>query len=246
MAKKRKSGRCIHCLKECRELTSDHVFPESWYPDSTPENIEKWKIPSCNLCNKKYGKVEEDLLLRFGIAMNPTDFSNLGISEKAFKAINPKYGKSIKDVYIRHKKREKFIRELSPAFSFPIESYLPHLEPTNTFQYYNGVAIPLPHDNLVAFAKKLVRGITYITTNRFIEDDYEIYTFFVDDKNAKPIKEIISRSGVTHHRGPGIKITVAYASDDPNSGTYHIEIWGRINIYCLVMPKSLINNEPNI
>jgi hypothetical protein len=25
----------------------DHVFPISWYPDTTPPDLEKWKIPSC-------------------------------------------------------------------------------------------------------------------------------------------------------------------------------------------------------
>src|SRR5947208_16017660 len=35
-------GKCVHCLKDVAERNSDHVFPASWYPDSTPPNLEKW------------------------------------------------------------------------------------------------------------------------------------------------------------------------------------------------------------
>jgi len=45
MAKKFPQGRCIHCLEEFSSLTSDHVFPDSWYPETTPDNLEKWQMP---------------------------------------------------------------------------------------------------------------------------------------------------------------------------------------------------------
>jgi hypothetical protein len=34
-------GKCVHCLKDVEERNSDHVFPASWYPDSTPPNLEE-------------------------------------------------------------------------------------------------------------------------------------------------------------------------------------------------------------
>ena len=59
MAKRRPPpGKCVHCLSDPVPRTWDHVFPESWYPDTTLRNIEKWEIPACQLCNREYGKSE--------------------------------------------------------------------------------------------------------------------------------------------------------------------------------------------
>ena len=50
-------GRCVHCLHEVDAITDDHLFPRSWYPTTTPQNLEKWKFPACGRCNREYGKV---------------------------------------------------------------------------------------------------------------------------------------------------------------------------------------------
>ena len=69
MAKKKLGpGKCVHCLKDVEERNSDHVFPESWYPDSTPPNLEKWQIPSCIPCNSEYGKLEQDFCRKGAVA----------------------------------------------------------------------------------------------------------------------------------------------------------------------------------
>jgi hypothetical protein len=64
-------GKCVHCLKDNVELTDDHMFPKSWYPDTTAENLEKWTIPSCLECNQRLGKLERDLIGRVGAGTKP-------------------------------------------------------------------------------------------------------------------------------------------------------------------------------
>jgi hypothetical protein len=49
--KTKHQGKCVHCLQDPVELTWDHVLPVSWYPTTTPPNLEKWQIPSCWPCN---------------------------------------------------------------------------------------------------------------------------------------------------------------------------------------------------
>ena len=61
MAKKFPPGICAHCLNFYDNLASDHVLPESWYPEGIPVDFEKWQIPSCFDCNKKFGKIENYL-----------------------------------------------------------------------------------------------------------------------------------------------------------------------------------------
>ena len=59
------------CLADEVEITSDHVFPRSWYPDTTPANLEKWQMPSCRQCNADFGRMEEDLLLVLALCADP-------------------------------------------------------------------------------------------------------------------------------------------------------------------------------
>lgn len=80
-------GRCIHCREVLVKATGDHVFPSSWYPDVTPSNIQWWKAPSCKRCNGQFGAMEQDLLVRFGLCIDPRKAAASGISKKALSAL---------------------------------------------------------------------------------------------------------------------------------------------------------------
>jgi len=71
MTKKFRETQCAHCLKYVDKATSDHVFPKSWYPSTTPKGVEKWQMPSCIECNSRMGKIENELLLKFGLCVSP-------------------------------------------------------------------------------------------------------------------------------------------------------------------------------
>ena len=81
MSKKFTNTRCVYCLRFFKKLTSDHVFPKSWFPDTTPQNMEKWQIPSCENCNTEYSKIENDLLQRFGMCVDPDSIAAKGIAD---------------------------------------------------------------------------------------------------------------------------------------------------------------------
>jgi len=78
MGKKFSNCRCVHCLRFFKVLTSDHVFPVSWYPETTPDNLEKWQMPSCKKCNEKYGKIDI-LINNAGISMRAS-FEEIDLS----------------------------------------------------------------------------------------------------------------------------------------------------------------------
>ena len=94
MAKRPGPGVCVHCLKYFDEMTWDHVFPEAWYPSTTPENLAKWKIPSCRRCNKDYGELEEDLLLRLGMCVSPDAAGAAGIGDRVLRSVDPAAARS--------------------------------------------------------------------------------------------------------------------------------------------------------
>jgi hypothetical protein len=119
MAKKPDIGKCVHCLKEPVELTSDHMFPKAWYPDTTPENLEKWQIPSCLACNQRYSKIEGDLLNRVALALDTKHPASAGLVDTALRAINPDAGRDEKDAAARAALRRKILAETFKEKRFP-------------------------------------------------------------------------------------------------------------------------------
>ena len=237
MAKNFPPGYCIHCLNYHEYLTSDHVFPKSWYPKIAKENMEKWQIPSCEVCNSMYGKLENNLLLRFGLCVDPNELKSLGISTRALRSINPKFGRNEKDRDMRKKRLEKIQRETFPASQFRNDSYFPNFGPTNNLNLEDQIGIMISDTELRKMAEKLIRGITYIISKSFIKSDHIINIFFLDDPDAKEIEAIITKFGADHYNGPGIKIGRAVVDKDPLSGVFKIEIWGRFKMYGIVEPN---------
>ena len=107
--------RCVHCLRPITENSDDHVFPASWYPDDTPQQVQRWKAPSCSACNGTLGKIEKELLLRLGICIDPATAQAAGISAKVLRSLGVGgAGKSEKERTLRAKTKARILRELIP------------------------------------------------------------------------------------------------------------------------------------
>ena len=104
---KREVGRCVHCLRDKVELTSDHMFPQAWYPDTTPANLEKWQLPACNECNNRYSKIERDLLNRFSLALDAKHPASAGLVDAALRGMDPNAGHNEKDAAAREARLKK-------------------------------------------------------------------------------------------------------------------------------------------
>ncbi|WP_392535430.1 HNH endonuclease [Nostoc sp. C117] len=238
MAKQPKSGRCVHCLQNVEDLTRDHIFPFAWYPDNTPENLQRWTIPSCKQCNEEYGRLEEDLLLRLGICIDSEDAKSSGITDKVLRSIDPDYANDRREKRIRERKREKIKKEIVRWEAIPTIGFHPNFRVQSNVYYREYPSIPISVDKLERLCHKIVRGITYFVDQTFIENNFEIQFFTVDDKAAQPILEKYQQYLETYDR-PGIKVVRAMISDNPDAGFYAIEIWGRLKMYAVVKPKKL-------
>jgi len=193
MAKKFPPGLCAHCIKYFDVLTSDHVFPQAWYPETTPDKMEKWQMPSCIECNKRYSKIEDDLLVRLSLGLEPNEFHSLGVTDKAMRAMNPDYGKSKKDKLMRQKKREKILKQIMPASQFNDKSFLPGLNNTFGMDKNNLLAMLIPANFIEALGEKIVRGVTYVLKNKILDDKYLVKILFVQDGFNPPALEVIKR-----------------------------------------------------
>lgn len=93
-------------FKDVPKGNRDQVFPQGGYPDTTPENLEKWKIPSCNRCNDEYGRIEEDPGIILSTWVNPEPARASGIWKKTLGALDPSHGKTKRTDW-RTKERSK-------------------------------------------------------------------------------------------------------------------------------------------
>lgn len=239
MAKKPDPGRCVHCLQFHDELTWDHVFPESWYPDTTPEDIEKWKIPACLPCNKVYGRIEEDLLIKLGLCIDPKNHRGAGIAFKAVRALRSDYGKNDKDANLRKQKMAKILREAKYGKDVPDRGIYPGFEYKG--ENINGkVGLQLEEDKMKKITEKIVRGIMFIGNNKYIESPYHID---FHDYNFEALRNILENihSGPweVFERPPGLAVLRALAIEDKMSGIYLIDIWGQF--FCTAIVHKHVN-----
>jgi hypothetical protein len=235
MPKRPPSGRCVHCLDTFEELTWDHVFPLGWYPDGTPENLEKWKIPSCLPCNHLHSKNEGELLVRMGLCVDPEDPLAAGIAEKAMRATRASEGRDERDAQRRAALRKKILASVIEGEKIPHQATYPGFGPYRDQPIEEQVAVPIKAKSIRMLAEKVVRGLIYIADGRFVEAPYEFNQFVLNEEGAAPIKTALDRFGQTYERGPGIRVRRASPVEDPKSAFYEVEIWGKLKMYASVL-----------
>lgn len=243
MGKSAGSGRCVHCLKHVEVRNWDHVLPESWYPSTTPLNLAKWKIPSCVPCNREYGKIEQDLLISFGLCLDPNKPETKLIVEKSLRSIKPEYGKNRNDCRARERKQQKVLRKIMKFQELPDHGIFPNFGPEHDAGKDRYIGVPLPKYDLERLAEKIVRGIVYIENDMFIDDGYDLDVFVLNEPGAQPAIEMIDKFGHVLSRGPGIVVRRAVIDEDPRSGLYEIEIWEKAKLYASVVQKDSDGGE---
>lgn len=231
-----KSDRCILCLKYFNESikedrkTVEHVFPKAWYPENTPANLEKWKIPSCQRCNNDYSFYEQELLVRLAFGLSDFDENVSGIIQKAKRSIKPEFAKNERDRQKRLMLKKRLIKDLSYTDQIPQRAIIPNFGPRSNIKGKQPI-ISIKAKYFELFTKKIVKGLTFLWDHHLIESDYTIKYHLLNDIDSEPFIKRINKLGETYHRGAGIVVKRAVAYDDKKSSIYHIEIWGRLKIF---------------
>lgn len=240
MAKKFVNQYCIHCLKYFENLTRDHIFPESWYPDSTPQNQEKWVAPACLNCNNKLGRIEEDVYKKIAPTMSYKDVASAGISEKAMRLYNPFYAKNESD----RRRKLANLKNIRSSFILVDSDNLPK----NIMKNFGHVAEPskkvpllfIENDLLNPFFEKIIRGLEFQLRGRLIGNDRKIELLNLPESinsipGALDDANKALRDGFLTDRGPGF--IVQSVKDHYGSVLYHVVIWGKLEIWGSVSNK---------
>ena len=237
MAKRFGAGQCIHCQTYVDQLTSDHIFPESWYPDTTPLGLEKWQAPSCKSCNSEHGKIERRLLQQLGLGTDPWVSGAAGIGEKALRSFDPRVAKNDKDRKARENARDKVARELQQMSQFPAGDVLPNI---GTIQAGGGEGYAVTEvsaADIGRVVKKIVLGITYLRTGQILPRKYRV-AVLSPSENAKLPESWLHTSRDVFVRPPGFLVHRHYVDDDEFAAFFSIFIWERYE-FC----AAIVNTE---
>lgn len=240
MAQRPPPGKCVHCLNDRQQRTWDHVFPESWYPETTSTDIEKWKIPACEPCNREYGRLEQDLMLRIGLRIDPNAFEAAGVVPKVLRSLNPRFAKNEKDRRARESKRDQILKQVLKGTDIPLSVVYPQFGEKWGRPSEQQVAVPIPKKSVDRLFEKIIRGLAYIEDARFIEPPHAVSLYPLGDAHASIFTSLLDKFGTVHARGPGIVVRRAIAPEDDLSAIYEITIWGTFQTYAVVL-----GSEPN-
>ena len=235
MARPPKPGRCVHCLRHPVERNWDHVFPESWYPDTTPANLKKWQIPSCLRCNRELGVIEDDFLVKVALCLDPNDPASRSIVQKALRAMKPECAKNPADKRARTALAKRITGGLLQGHQIPTEGIYPALGERWGRPRGTGIAVSISAESFRRITEKIVRGITYLESNRFIEPPHTVQFFALDDEGARPLRELAEAAGTTLAREPGIVVKRVVAPEDGISALYEIEFWKQFKTHAAVL-----------
>lgn len=222
----------MYCLTKVAKVTDDHVFAKSWYPSTTPKNLERWKVPACSNCNNKFSRVEEVVLHRLAMCVDDSHPAAEGILEKALRSIDARLGTNGTDETARRKKREKLMREIIHLEKLPEIGLLPFS--AANWDCGPRVAVPIPAGEMDDLVRKWVRGVHFKTMDRLISFGTAIHVRYVDEEK-EDVKEALRRfEGVSskYFLGPGIKISQAVIQDtDELLAVYGFSFWNQFTVY---------------
>jgi hypothetical protein len=211
------------------------VFPESWYPNTTAANLAKWQIPSCLRCNRELGIIEDEFLIKIALCLNPNNPASRSIVQKALRAMKPEYARNPADKRARMALAKRISSGILQGHQIPTYGIYPSLGERWGRQPGSGMALSIPAESFRRITEKIVRGITYLESRRFIEPPHTIQFFALNDEGARPLRELTDAAGTTLAREPGIIVRRVVAPEDGISALYEIEFWEQFKTHAAVL-----------
>ncbi len=225
-----KSRRCVHCLGE-NAATDDHGVPLSWYPDASAGNVPRLKAPSCQACNSRLQRIEEEVLVSVALSLDPTDTRAAGVPQRVLRGLSPTAARNEKDRRARTALRRR-VQEQAFVPSSRLGEF-PGCAPRGGV-----LALPLRGAAIDMLGEKLTRVVYWSRFGLYIERSYTIETHVVArGEDEQRIADVI-RLGERIEVPPGIFLAVRRAVDEPVAGMVVADFWGRIRLFMSVMPAA--------
>lgn len=229
--------KCIHCLTERGPFNEDHVFPSAWYPENTPQEIQKPTAPTCYECNNLLSKIEEKLLRVFSFGFSPSKLGHKKIYEKMKRSISESAGKNEKDKKSRAQVRDGFYQKFLPAKNFHADSIInPNNEEINT----ESMGMIFSEDDLDCFLKKISKGLIYnFGKVKYVPSIY-VFSFFHFQSPPSCLKKF---SHVKRAFGPGFNFSFWEDPEFPPNSIIQIQIWQNLNFWITIENPTLTQKK---
>lgn len=223
--------KCVYCLAEIEKgrITKDHVIARAWFPNSTPANTEKWKVPSCSPCNNLYSKLEDDIGLRIALCIDPDDPAARGIWDKARRSIEPSAARNALDRHKRSGRRKKLFGELREVGELPQHGVIPSF--ADNWGKGSRLLVTVPATPLNKLVTKWIRGIHYCEFGELISLADEIDIHHVSEEVAEQAFGPLRQFAVVHEKGPGVRVQIIRAVEGGEArSVYDFLIWGKFQV----------------
>jgi hypothetical protein len=228
---------CPYCVQPIQgKPEAEHVFPSSWYPDST-EKTQRLLAPSCSKCNRALGKIEERLLRNWGLSVSNTAVASRGVPDRVLRSLDPTRGRTAQDSLMRAKSR-KSVKARARFFSPEAVGAFPGLQATDLTwgKGPSGLWVPgapgltIDSKDVEAFTAKLVRGLYYIGSHGTVLPKSVRIRTFVPGRASWPELQrfMLDNKMVTRGVPPGFLYWVGFAEGNPLLSFWIFSIWGRI------------------
>jgi hypothetical protein len=239
--------KCVHCLEKLRGKTKDHVFPASWYPDNTPQAVQRWTVPSCARCNGTLGKIEKEMFVRLALCPDPTKLEASGMSKSALRTLGIGVANlDPKEKAYRIALLKKVFAKAKRLKDYGEISLLPGAGPHTGFPAGEQLTITIPEEILRRVSEKIVRGCEYkLNGGAYVEKPLEVKVYFIHDRGSEDLTAFVEKLPATT-LGPGFEVRRGQAP--PEEGLhiviYRIVIWGTLKIYATIANEGALKKAP--
>ena len=231
---RKRTGRCVHCLHDGVEVTDDHVFPRSWYPAGVSP-FEKWKAPSCAPCNNRLGAIEQRVLVRLTLCMNPDDPMTAKLCETAERAMDPRRARDgdIRDSNSRRELRGRVIAEIGEMRK---AQGLPRPEVGGAWLTADVENVSMDIGEAARVFEKIVRGLEHCIGGGYIEAPFGVVSFTGTGRTAgsEAGRRFLAERGERHFMEPGFEVRRAMTTQEPPQAFYSVIFWGTWEIFATI------------
>jgi hypothetical protein len=226
---------CVYCCA-AEGVDREHVFPYSWYPDTTPPEVQRLTVPACRACNERFKRHEESVGHDLIMVADSARPEAAGVHErlsKSWRADQAKTAKEGKHRLIKANRIWRTMRWADPAPGGPHVQI--HSASGLVLRVSPARAIEKP--GLKALAEKFIRGLHFGETGELL-GPLEVLASMVHDRGPEPnaaewapMFKAVQSEPVDQRLGPGFWYRRYHGS---GISFWAFLLWGDVIIAALV------------
>jgi hypothetical protein len=226
---------CAYCgEREGRE--GEHVFPRSWYPESTLTTVQYLKVPGCHECNQRWMQIEDEFRTEFLMVISPLPSEAKGLHDKFTRSINPSFADAEREKRSRTAKAMRILKSMKWVSPVPGG-------PQATVRTESGLIIraspvrSIEKRVLNGMGEKLIRGLHYAKRAKVLPP-LTVHSILIraaqgEDPDLIPILQYLWTIPPVTTLAPGLEYR---QHDQPGLMVWDFLVWGQVRFISFAKP----------